>query len=185
MVRDFARLQTTSDWIFSVDADDYLASDCLEKLVNRQAETNADVVLLQLNLFDNKTQDIFLKIPNETFDFNQLISGADAVKLTIGGWQISNNGLFRKTLYNPQKKHSKNILNLDEYTQRVILLDAKTVAFSDAGYFYRQHPESLTKRTPQKHFSSILSSKYLKIFPARVALWIARIHTSLKRVTFL
>jgi len=184
-VRDFARLRTTTDWIFSVDSDDYLASDCLEKLINRQIETKADVVLLQLNLFDNKTQDVLLKIPNDAFDFNQLLSGADAVKLTIGEWQISNNGLFRKTLYKSQKKHSKNFLNFDEYTQRVVLLGAKTVAFSDVGYFYRQHPESLTKRTPQKHFSSILSRKFLKIFPARVILWVARIHTSLKRFTFL
>ncbi|MCL2413235.1 MAG: glycosyltransferase, partial [Bacteroidales bacterium] len=85
-VRDFARLQSAGDWIFAVDADDYLASDCLEKLVNRQKETNADVVLLQLNLFDNETHQIIQKIPDTTFDFNQIISGSEAVMLTIGGW---------------------------------------------------------------------------------------------------
>jgi glycosyltransferase involved in cell wall biosynthesis len=163
-VRHFARLNATGDWLLDLDADDFLAPNCLEKLIERQKQTNADVVLLQLYLFDNETGQILQKIPTTTFDFAQLYSGNQAVMLTVGQWEIPSNGLFRKDLYNLQENYSNNLLNLDEYAQRVVLFNAKTVAFSDAGYFYRQHDKSLTKHISERYFYTIHSDKLLEEF---------------------
>ena len=163
-VRHFARLNATGDWLLDLDADDFLAPNCLEKLIERQKQTNADVVLLQLNLFDNETDQTLQKIPTTSFDFAQLCSGDQAVMLTVGQWEIPNNGLFRKDLYNLQENYSSNLLNLDEYAQRIVLFNAKTVAFSDAGYFYRQHDQSLTKHITERYFYTIHSDKLLEEF---------------------
>ena len=160
-VRHLARLQSSGDWLLDLDADDFLAPDCLEKLTERQKQTNADVVLLQLNLFDHKTHQVFQKIPNTTFDFSKLYAGFEAVMLTVGEWKIAANGLFQKKLYISQELYSNSILNIDEYAQRTVLFEAKTVAFSDASYFYRQHEKSLTKKISENYFSILHTDKLL------------------------
>jgi glycosyltransferase involved in cell wall biosynthesis len=161
-VRDFARLQTSGDWFFNLDADDFLDPNCLEKLVERQKQTHADIVLLQLNLFDDRTQKIIQKIPNSSFDFSQIISGSDAAMKTFENWEIPANGLFQKNLFNFQNTISNDVLNLDEYMSRAVLFNAKTVAFSDASYFYRQHETSLTKKISEAVFSVIHTDKLLE-----------------------
>lgn len=75
------------------NAQKYL-QECLEKLIERQKQTDTDAVLLQLNLFENETRQIIQKIPNDAFDSSQIMSGGEAVMLTIGTWHISINGLF-------------------------------------------------------------------------------------------
>jgi glycosyltransferase involved in cell wall biosynthesis len=161
-VRHFARLQSTGDWFLGLDADDFLAADCLEKLIERQKQTNADAVLLQLNLFENNTRQTIQKIPDTAFDFSQITTGSEAVMKTVGKWEIAINGLFRKDLYNLQNTISDDLLNLDEYISQVVLFEAKTVVFSDAPYFYRQHAKSLTKNLSKKLFTVIHTDKLLE-----------------------
>ncbi|MDR0438301.1 MAG: glycosyltransferase [Bacteroidales bacterium] len=158
--KDFARSKASGDWFFDVDADDFLDLDCLEILINRQEQTNADIVLLQLKFINEQATQILKKTPEDNFDFWQIISGQVAGMLTIGEWNIPANGLFHKNLYTAANFDlSNDTLNLDEYVSQALLFDAKLVAFCQAGYYYRQHPKSRTKAPTLLRFAILYSDK--------------------------
>ena len=159
-LKNFARSQATGYWFFDLDADDFLEENCLKYAVNRQKETNADTVIIQTILVNEDNSEILRKIPENGFDFNQIISGRDAGILTIDTWQISTWGLVSKNLYDTVNIDvSDDSLNLDEYVSQATLFASKTVAFSEAIYFYREHPQQRTKRPRLKRFAILHSDK--------------------------
>jgi len=159
-LKNFARTKACGDWFFNLDADDFLEENCLEYAVNRQKETNADTVIIQTIVVNEDGSKTLKKIPESGFDFNQIISGKEAGMLTIDTWQISTWGLVSKSLYDTVNiDASDDSLNLDEYVSQAILFASKTVAFSEAIYFYRQHQHQRTKRPRLKRFAILHSDK--------------------------
>jgi glycosyltransferase involved in cell wall biosynthesis len=163
-----------SDWIVYVDADDYLDYDFLEKLMVRQKETNADIVYVRMQFFNDGKNSVSTKeIPAQDFNMSQIISGKDALLLTLPEWKIGANGAAVATaLWNLRSKLVRNEetakVCLDEYNTRELLILANTVAFADTNYHYRQHANSNTaKLTLKPFYNSIVRDKMIEELMAK------------------
>jgi hypothetical protein len=75
----------------------------------------------------------------------QLLTGREAFAKTIGGWQITLNGMLYRKELNEGLIRGK-YMNSDEFSSRQILFYAKSVAFSDARYIYRQYNGSISRQ---------------------------------------
>jgi len=53
-------------------------------------------------------------------------------------------------------------MNVDEYDTREMLIKAKTVAFENVIYHYRQHSASITKKISAKFFETLITDKMLE-----------------------
>lgn len=133
--REYALNHIDSDWIVCVDADDTIAPDCLEKLVKRQRETDADMVIGTYIGCEKDLDGESWRLPLKTFDRNQVISGREACLLTLGGWQIGGVTLHKKAIMDGLE--SGPYMNSDEYLQRERFLRVNKVAFSEAVYYVR------------------------------------------------
>jgi len=155
--RDLAVSYAKAEWIFALDADDFIDNDVLEKLYARAMETKADIVYLKLKLFDEEK---FILIPDQNFDMKKILTGKEAVMLTIPKWVIGANGLVKKSLWSFDSKIKH--INADEYDTREMLLKANAVAFEDVIYHYRQHSSSITKNLSLKLFETLITDKMLE-----------------------
>lgn len=135
LARRFALERTNAEWIIQIDADDAVAHNFIEKLVERQLQTGADSVSWRMIRCKDGLNGIRWTLPDENFDMNQILSGRDCCLLTIGGWKISSVGLVRKSIL--LKIHPGPYMNSDEYEQRELLLLVNRKAFADAHYYYR------------------------------------------------
>jgi glycosyltransferase involved in cell wall biosynthesis len=167
--RDTAISYAQSEWIISVDADDFIDADAVEKLYIRKKETDADIVCLRIRYvnsgFANSRSDAAACTPRAGFDMTQIINGKDAMMLTVPVWNIAIvGGLVKRSLhrslstFESDKKH----MNVDEYDVRELLFHAGRVAFADVNYYYLQHPESITKKFSVKRFDTLISYRMLE-----------------------
>lgn len=183
-----------SDFVIILDADDILGDkDYVEKLVKRQSEANADIVLSRMCCFENEIRNVVWTLPNDKFDLGQVVDGKSACLLTIPNWIIGLNGcLAKKVLYDGYFPFSEGKWAfLDEIKGREILIKCDRVAFSDAKYYYRKNPMSITRaispvlfdrsindavlvRLAQKHFPqnktliSELAQKHFSLLKTRI-----------------
>ena len=159
---DLGLARSAGDFVSIIGHDDRIGADFLAKLVKRQKETAADIVMGKMVFFDSDR--MLMTIPEGDFDFSMVLTGREAVMMTIGEWKIGANGaLIKKDLLVWQRRNSKidpALMNADEYDTRDLLVNAKTVAFADAPYWYRQHPSSVTKKT-DRQFECLTTDRFL------------------------
>jgi len=159
IARDIAIANTQSDWIVPVDADDYINIDHLEKLLHRAKESDADIICPRMKLFDDNNPNYTQLIPTSEFDMGSIISGKEAMMLTVP-WQIGVNGaLFKRTLYDSLSTFQKgsHSINIDEYDTRELMINAKKVAFAGCVYHYRQLASGISKILSFNTFRSSLT----------------------------
>lgn len=141
-----------------LDADDILESMYLEKLLNRQIETQADAIIGRLCglTTDGIKQNPFN--PKLGFDLDSLVSGKEAFMLTVGSWEINGLGLFKKEVLDIALNKTSRLIdsiNADELYTRIKFLSCNTVAFCQADYYYRNNLESITKKFSIKLFDCL------------------------------
>ena len=146
-------------YIAMLDSDDRIESEYLEKLVHRQLQTNADIVIASVNPWDHKVDGICKCLTGIDGDTSPIISGIDAFVLSLQ-WQIAGIGLHRSEALR-KIRYCEIAMNGDEYTTRELLLNAQTVAFCKAEYFYRSNANSTTKRFSIDHYSCAITSARL------------------------
>lgn len=154
-----------AEWVVSLDADDYLEPEYLEKIHKRQLETGADIVLARMMKVSEDASDFLYSIPNMDFDMNVVLTGKEACSLTIGQWVIGANGMQKKKKYLEayyQREGEHTGMNSDEYLTRSLFLSAKTVAFTPAEYYYRSNTSSITQKKSAKLFDVLYTNHDLK-----------------------
>jgi len=151
-------------WVMGIDSDDFIDNDVLEKLYARAMETKADIVYLKMKLFDEENPEKFNFIPIQNFDMKKILTGKEAVMLTIPKWITGANGIVKKELWTACSTFNSGInhMNVDEYDTREMLIKAKIVAFEDVLYHYRQHSSSITKKISAKSFETLITDKMLE-----------------------
>lgn len=159
-------LAAQGEFVCPVDSDDILEKNYLQKCIGRQKETGVDIVSNQLVFCDEDGKVRNQIVPSIDFDKSEVLDTYNAVKLTIGGWKISVNGLFVNTkLYQTYVKNNYNFEYnfgfVDEIDQRKLLLSTNKVAFSEAKYFYRQQPCSIIHDKSIKSFNVLVAEKLL------------------------
>lgn len=152
---------SSSSWCCFMGHDDVLESDYLQKLVTRQKETHADIVCGRLIGCLHELEGEMYRVPSNSFDMVQVITGKEACAYTIGGWAINCNGmLFSKQLY--ESLIHGAYMNSDEFTSRQILYKAGRVAFADAHYLYRQHNTSTSRAISPRYFERMYVDKQVE-----------------------
>lgn len=162
--RELAIEQSRAPYICWIDSDDTVDQDYLSQLLTTKIRTGADIVCSQmLAERDNKLQ---YTLPNDSFNFDQIVSGRKAVMMTLGyPWIINLNGwLCNKDLWLNISSFKSLIINqmdADDFSAREILFNATKVAFSSAKYHYRLHSEAITKKVSDKTFESVITHRQL------------------------
>lgn len=151
--RKEAILRASSDWVVSLDADDYCEDLYLEKLYNRKIETGANFVYGRMCSVTNEGV-VNNTIPFLNFDMSQVITGNQACMLTVPHWVIGCCGIGSCDIYLSAFKKDDVFtgMNADELLTRKLLLLADKVAFVDAKYMYRHNEESITNKFSLKSF---------------------------------
>jgi glycosyltransferase involved in cell wall biosynthesis len=162
---DTAVSYAKADWICVMGNDDFLANNALEKAYKRALDTKADIISIRVLSFDNANPNNFNFIPNDDFDMQQIITGPQAVMLTIPKWEISTLGaLTKKKLWDARSMANSKISysTSDEYDGREIILKANTVAFENVIYNYRRHAASISNKISTKLFEPVITDKMLE-----------------------
>lgn len=137
--------QATSPFCCLMGHDDVLEPIYFEKLLAKQAETNADIVTATMIYCAKELEGEIYRLPESSFDMSQVLTGREAFAKTIGGWQLPLNGMLYRKELNEGVTRGKH-MNSDEFSSRQILFKASRVAFSDARYIYRQFQESISRK---------------------------------------
>ncbi len=162
LARKFGLEKVDTEFSTHLDSDDFIEPQYLEKLVSRQKETNADCVVGRIIGCLNELEGEGYRVPLADFNMSQVVSGKEAFKMTIGGWQIPGCGaLYRTSL--TRVAYYGNDVNYDEFTNRQIYFYAKTVAFTDAHYFYRSN-SGTSETFSQKTFTRANVDKEIEDF---------------------
>lgn len=141
-------LAAKGDFITHIDSDDFIEEKFFEKVLTRKEETGVDLVLSKLQYCGTNGEPDPRQIPAKTFDFDRILTGEEACKLTIGTWQLNMAGLlidaaryqsFISEIYDDDCNSCFN----DELDYRKLLLSVSSVAVCDAAYYYRQHAMSV------------------------------------------
>ena len=168
LARKFALDRATTKFATNLDADDYIAPDYLEKLVNRQYETDADCVVCRLIGCEKDLLGEGYCVPSRTFNMDKLLSGYDAFRLTIGGWEIPGCVCVLYKTKIAKLAFFGNAINYDEFSARQIYFYSQTIAFTDAHYFYRANsgtsestiPHSFTRADVDKELEDFVYLHY-------------------------
>ncbi len=139
----------TGEFCVIIGHDDYIEPDYLKKLLFRQQQTDADIVCSIVQGCLHELKGYMYQLPEASFDFKSVLSGKEACAFCIGGWHFSANGMLYKTSLNNGILRG-HYMNSDEFSTRQIFYKAQKVAFSDARYLYRNHPNSISRmRSPR------------------------------------
>ncbi len=143
--RDYAIQQAQGNWIVSIDADDVIDIDFLEKLWQRHIETGADFVCPVMHLVEGIGMPDLYTIPKKSFDLNSIFNGTEAMIRTLSNWEFGTAGalIYRNNITNLYSTENSLPYN-DECDSRIYLNNSKRVAFTDASYYYIQHTNSST-----------------------------------------
>jgi glycosyltransferase involved in cell wall biosynthesis len=136
--------RTSGTYVFNLDADDYLQSDTLGKMVERLQETGADAILPDLQTVSENGEIESPFISGVKGDRNKLLTNRQAVTesldWTIHGFALWNGNLIRKARFEEFGTYS------DEYSTRVLFFNCRKVGFSGGTYYHRVSNKSLTRK---------------------------------------
>lgn len=155
--RDIGVKMAIGEYIICVDSDDEIAANYLEIMHHLIISENADIVLPMVSFSEAGKLQLNSVIPSKAIMSKGIISGKDACLLTLLKWEICCGGMaFRREYYDVvYNQNPYYFMNSDEYTSRLILLQAERVVFSDALYVYWQYPTSITHKISTKIFDTV------------------------------
>lgn len=142
----YERLETP--YAIMLDADDYYSPDLLEQCVNMAIKEEADIALPNMKI----------EQPNGSFmDWNKSyklhtgmeMSGQEAfsrmfIQASVHGCGLWNASLLKRFALGQNATY--NMMNADEYIQRLLFLNCKKVVFTGGIYYYACNQESITKK---------------------------------------
>lgn len=163
--RDHAVYESKNGFVLPLDIDDQLSEDYLELMVERQQQTDADIVYPRMLFVDLDSGKTTQTLPVEGFDTEKVYAARELVKETVPEWRIGcNGGLYRRSAWinmsYPEKKEPI-WMNSDEVDERLYLIHAKKAAFSEARYYYQNHGASTTARISPKVFHTLKTALQL------------------------
>lgn len=159
--RRYGLLHTNAEWIMEIDADDAVDVDFLEKLVKRQLETEADNVTgYRIGCAEELSGEKW-RIPDKTFDINQVLSGRECCLRTLGGWNIGGTGIIKRSILLATQPGP--YMNSDEFEVRERYMLINKRAFVDAKYYFR-HNVGTSDRISVRMFDRTLVDMQLEQF---------------------
>ena len=143
--------------------DDVLATDLIERLVEKQAENDADAVIPSVVWFEKDPL-----CPEEQYSALNERNRMGAMKPMTGmeafdkmlDYAIPGFAMWRTDMIRKCGMLTESF-NSDELMQRIWVSKCRTVEFSSAKFYYRQRPQSITKGLKAYHYGSLLTNMRL------------------------
>lgn len=161
VVRNNGIKASTGKYLFFLDSDDEITTDCIELLVKKAEETDAQIIIAQnrwINTFDNTTKDFgFPTITEKKYYNNNLEIFSVYSK---GGFPSSSwNKLFKRDfIVDNQIYFVPGLFAQDELWFFHLLLKTDTLAIiDDITYLYYLHGESVIFNRKKKNFENYLT----------------------------
>lgn len=161
VVRNNGIKESTGKYLFFLDSDDEITSDCIQLLVKNAEKTDAQVIIAQnrwINTFDNTTKDFgFPTVAEKKYYDNNLEIFSVYSK---GGFPSSSwNKLFKRDfIINNQIYFVPGLFAQDELWFFHLLLKTDTLAIiDDITYLYYLHGESVIFNRKKKNFENYLT----------------------------
>jgi glycosyltransferase involved in cell wall biosynthesis len=149
-------------FIFYASQDDLFSIDLIEKMVQRQKETNADSILPDMEFYHQKEKEN-PRIVGLNNDRTILLKGREACIASLS-WNIHGFTLSSKKTYDDEI-FPEDAFDSDEFMTRKILFKSNTVAFCDGIFYYRQdNLEAITKNVSKKNFYTLNTLKRMYDF---------------------
>ena len=132
---------STGEYVITVDGDDWISEDFIEKLVENAKETNADIISGGITIVHNdEYQEIKRFVPMISTGFKKIKDYDDKKIIFL------NNKLVRRVMYDETPYCTRRYCE-DTPVILPLLYHANMISYVDTqGYFYRQHQSSLCKR---------------------------------------
>lgn len=161
VVRNNGIKTSTGKYLFFLDSDDEITTDCIELLVKKAEKTDAQIIIAQnrwINTFDNTTKDFgFPTITEKKYYDNNLEIFSVYSK---GGFPSSSwNKLFKRDfIVDNQIYFVPGLFAQDELWFFHLLLKTDTLAIiDDITYLYYLHGESVIFNRKKKNFENYLT----------------------------
>lgn len=145
--KDNCYRRASGDWVITLDSDDAIDSNYVDKIWEAHLRTGADMIIAQRISVDEDGNE-YDQLPTDDFDFSSCFSGKEALKRTVSKWELSVNGALvsKSNLYNIMLQNPKVKIYSDEYDSRVLLLNANKVSLCKANYYYTFNRNSVGKK---------------------------------------
>lgn len=142
VTKNYGIARSKGDYVFNLDADDYLRFDTLKKMYIKAKETGADAVIPDLQTVSETGQNLPVYLSGIKGNRGIMLSNRQAVTESLD-WGIHGFALWRGDLLRRIRLEEFGAYS-DEYSTRVLFFDCRTVAFSEGIYFHRFSGKSLT-----------------------------------------
>lgn len=159
VARARAIAKANTKYVAILDADDSVSSDFVGKMLQRATETEADIVMPNVKLTDEKgTPESGSHFERQNFSHNMIVENprqafALSVSFRLHGWVMMRTDMAKR--YYTEENVNYSRFNSDEYIGRLIYLKAKKVALADTYYFYRKNPNSITQVLSERHLDTL------------------------------
>jgi glycosyltransferase involved in cell wall biosynthesis len=147
--------RTNGEYIFNLDADDYLSSDALENMYRRAKETGADAVVPDLQDVSEEGVDLPSKRVGLNGNRDVVLTGREAVTESID-WAIHAFALWNGNLIHKLRLEEFGVYS-DEYSARLLFFNCNTVALSSGCYYHRITTTSITGKINPKMYDRPLA----------------------------
>lgn len=153
-----------TEYVSILDSDDAYASDYVEKMLTKAEETDADIVVPDVEYFNAGKIVQSNQFANFSLSPDMLITdGKQAFSMTIPwklhGWMMIRSSLAKKYYTIHQASYSK--FNSDEYITRLLYLKSNKVALCSSTYKYRVDPNSITRKPSLKMMDYLVTNEKL------------------------
>lgn len=141
--RNLAVQLATGDFIFHVDADDYIEYDAISSLVSKQVETGADLVTANY-FFETREKTVVIKYCDISKTKEEIVKDCLSDKASQSVWGI----LIRKQIYIDYDIKADESFSIGEDWQvsPLLLYYAKKISYIDKTIYHYQfsRPDSIT-----------------------------------------
>ena len=157
VARNNAIKQSDSEYIYTLDIDDVIAPDCLEKLYSAMIAGRGDVITCRVKFFGGRSEEMKLEKPNK---LNMALNNC-----------LVNAALFKKSDFEKSggydEKYDKGLEDYDLWLNFVYKLNKKIYRVPEVLFFYRikEKSESRNASSASEHGKIIdtLYAKYAKM----------------------
>lgn len=156
---NFIRPYIKGDFFFYSSQDDIFSSDLIQRMMERQIQTQADTVLPDMEFYyKDKTKS--KKIIGLNGNRTVVLSGKQSLVESLN-WNIHGFALLRTTLLKGEF-FPEDAFDSDEFMTRKLFLKSNKVVFCEGTFFYRQdNLNAITKTFSVKNFYTLNTLKRL------------------------
>lgn len=148
-------------YVTFIDADDRIDIDAIEISMKKINKLHVDAILWEFYSDDEQIESALI-----TYKQERIVSGYDALEMTIGRWSLTGMGLLKKDIYQQSydlfDEFNLTSFNSDEFLTRIYFSLSKNVFLSKVKYFYFNNAESTTRKFDMKWIYAIDTNKKIK-----------------------